>query len=144
MNVLIMSDKISMRHFSYFWLKTVKGFWPSSHCAGCLRGEYFKDFNRDMPVNKKIEIACDQGGVVYACGVWSKRDWSKNFHLPMIVDGISVSQKKLACGSTIIFEGAKEIFFDDKKAIGLFPDKTKNFLTCRNFQFACHYFMKEK
>lgn len=135
----IISKSERLTGFRYFWLKTVRGFNPSTHCARCLVGEYDAKVKADMPTGE-IEIDYREGTILYLCGVSAPYRWINNLHLPMQVSkGVSFFVDAYN-GDRIVVHGARFMPFDDRAARQLFPDRGKQFLTCRNFQFGAHHF----
>lgn len=68
--------------FRHFWLKRVVGFYPSQHCAGCLKGSYVDDVvGVDMPAGANLQFGAAAGELFYLCGVASPYQWANNAHL---------------------------------------------------------------
>ena len=58
--------------FGHFWLKRVVGFYPSQHCAGCLKGSYVEGVvGVNMPADVDLQFAAAAGELFYLCGVAS-------------------------------------------------------------------------
>lgn len=136
----IISKNDHLTGFRYFWLKTVRSFNPSTHCARCLVGDYNADVKNDMKTGVEISLEYVEGTLLYLCGVSTPYRWINNLHLPMQVsDGASFFFDAYN-GDRIVVKGARFMPFDDRAARQLFPDRGKHFLTCRNFQFGAHHF----
>lgn len=138
--ITIRSDAAALKGFRYFWLKRVHGFDPAQHCARCLKGHYIETVNASMVTNKPIHIEADPGEVLYLCGVSAPYQWSRNFHMALIVEHGGLVRTTAYTGDVIEINGCDLIPFDNAEALRRFPDKGLTFLTCRNFQFGAHYF----
>lgn len=122
------------------WLKEVTGFNPAHHCAKCLTGKYIVEYGLRMQANTSFYIPAKEGGVYYACGVASPYKWNRNMHLAMTGKQGSTCKVDLYTGDSIVFDGFEQINFDSNAATSLFSGRAASYLTCRNFQFGCHYF----
>ena len=80
------------------------------------------------------------GTVLYLCGVASPYRWERNAHLAVIVAPGHDASVQLWNGDTVKITGARQIVFDDNAAKDRYPEKGREFLTCRNFQFGAQYF----
>ncbi len=137
----LISNNVCASGFRYLWLKHVTGFNPEYHCAKCLRGKYIDQFGLKMPANQSIPIDLPNESVVYACGVaWPYR-WANNMHMAMRIKPHARCETTLYTGDKILFEGFEKIEFTDQKAKLTYPRFSASYLTCRNFQFGCHYFL---
>lgn len=134
------SDNARLVGFRYFWMKTVTGFRSSVHCANCLVGNYCGEVSNSMLSGRRHVLAHPVGTVLYLCGVASPYRWTHNAHLAMKVDPGHTASVKLWQGDTVEIEGARQLLFDDAVARRMYPDKGRDFLTCRNFQFGAQYF----
>jgi hypothetical protein len=65
--------------FRYFWLKYVRGFDASQHCARCLVGSYEKRVHPTMPLGTTLALNAGGAPFVYLCGVGPK--YTDNLHL---------------------------------------------------------------
>lgn len=126
--------------FRYFWLKTVRGFNASTHCARCLIGDYNADVKADMKTGVEIKLDYPEGVILYLCGVSVPYRWVNNLHIAMRAKpGVSFFVEAYN-GDRVTIDGAELITFDDRAARELYPERGKQFLTCRNFQFGAHLF----
>lgn len=128
--------------FKYFWMKRVSSFNENVHCARCLVGNYEKQFGLNTPVNSLIDLSgkYQESEVIYMCGVSSPYRWENNFHFAGVVCFGESSTVEMYNGDILVVKNVKRIVFDDSKAKLLYPEKGKEFLTCRNFQFGASYF----
>jgi len=126
--------------FKYLWLKTVTGFDESCHCAKCLIGRHSKDFGKHMKPDEFIELPYKQGTLLYFCGVTVPYVWEANMHLAGIVKAGAISATQLHNGTDLEVIGMERVAILPDKALELFPERGKDFLTCRNFQFAAQVF----
>lgn len=130
------------RLFRYFWIKRVEGFSPGVHCARCLRGDYLVGDGKGLAVPQSgltIDLAVEEGSVLYVCGVDIANRYDRNLHLAARVD-----PQEVACAFRdevgVMLNGAREIPFSDRPARRLFPDRGEEFLSCRNFHFGAQHF----
>jgi hypothetical protein len=93
-----------------------------------------------MPVNEMIKLDYTEGTILYFCGVSSPYRWENNLHLAGIVKPNHSSEIEAFNGDKLIVNGLERLTFDDTIAKEKYPNLGKEFLTCRNFQFGCHYF----
>jgi hypothetical protein len=136
----IHSDRSRLSGFRYFWLKTVRSFNPSVHCARCLVGDYHAQVKPDLVSGQEITLDYVEGTVLYLCGVSTPYRWANNLHLPMQVDaGVSFFLDAYT-GDRVVMKGARFLPFDERAARQRFPHLGSHFLTCRNFQFGAHHF----
>ena len=132
------SQRNAVTGWRYLWAKTVVGFRPGSHCAGCLRGSYELPFGLEMKAHSLIHLPGHvPGDILYFCGVASPYVWANNMHLAVRVTGQDCDMARVDCynGDTLTVLGAVAIPFDDKAALRDYPARGPAFLTCRNFQF---------
>lgn len=123
----------------YLWAKHVTGFDSAHHCAKCLKGHYETRFGLTAPVGSRIALTgYKHGDLIYFCGVSKPYVWESNLHLAVRVQEGARAGVVAINGDRIHIDGAKLVLFDDAAALDAFPAKGKDFLTCRNFQFACH------
>lgn len=144
MTIRILSERDTLKGFRYFWGKHVTGFNPNVHCARCLKGTFDKNVGLSMPMNQDIDVPLSDGEVFYICGVATPYKWDNNGHLAVKGKIGATAQLHLYNGDTVEVKDAEQIPFDDKVALSLYGDKTKEFTTCRNFQFGASYFMAGK
>lgn len=122
--------------FRYFWLKRVVGFYPSQHCAGCLKGGYVKGVvGVNMPSDVDLQFEAAAGELFYLCGVASPYQWANNAHLAFRATPGSHARLSLFNGGLVTVANAATVEFTDAPALEFYPDKGRAFLTCRNFQF---------
>jgi hypothetical protein len=124
----------------YLWCKAVEGFDSSKHCARCLVGKYSKQFGLKAPINQDVELAYDEGTVLYFCGVSTPYAWKNNAHLAGRVNKDAYCSIEMWTGDILHVLGMEQIKFNDSVANHRFPDLGKEFLTCRNFQFGAQLF----
>jgi hypothetical protein len=122
-------------NFKYLWLKYVKGFDITEHCAKCLLGEYEKQvspkgiFTGDLPI----------APYYYLCGVSMPFVWANNFHL-------AFEAKE---GSTLVIErNGIVLVIDNAVELEIKPPTIqlthkKEFTTCRNWQFAVNKVLEQ-
>lgn len=73
MKIKFVTHNLKVTGFKYFWLKYVRGFDPTVHCAKCLLGDYSQKVNLFMPVNTEIELnEFSDYKCLYLCGVTFK------------------------------------------------------------------------
>lgn len=126
--------------FRYLWLKTVRSFRPSVHCANCLNGDYSKRFGLKAPLNEWVhEHTMPEGTVVYFCGVSNPYKWERNAHMAGIVAPGESASIPLYTGDILRADNFKMLSITAKEAEQRFPNKGRPFLTCRNFQFGAKY-----
>lgn len=122
--------------FRHFWLKRVVGFYPSQHCAGCLKGSYVEGVvGVDMPAAVDLQFGAAAGELFYLCGVASPYQWANNAHLAFRATPGSLARLTLFKGGLVTVVNAAPVMFTDAQALEFYPGKGKAFLTCRNFHF---------
>jgi hypothetical protein len=136
----ILSEHARLRGFRYFWMKSVTAFNPSTHCARCLVGDYESKIGAAMHTGIKVDLDYREGTILYLCGVSVPYRWVNNLHLPMRVKAGVEFFADTYLGERIVVQGAELLTFDDRAARELHPQRGKEFLTCRNFQFGAHHF----
>ena len=132
-----------LRGYRYFWGKRVTGFFPSCHCARCLKGDYLYQSAANMETGvDHILGAVLPGDIVYICGVTRTPGQDENAHLAVEIDPTYHSPfvMDLIRGQRLTMYGAKPLPFTDEAARRRYPDKGPEFLTCRNFQFGAQHF----
>jgi hypothetical protein len=120
------------REIRFLWLKYVTGFDPRVHCARCLVGKYSKlfPFSRSYVEPQVIEGALVEHASpwIYLCGVTKKWEW--NIHIAgQYEPGSHVSYEDERIRVEIV--DFKQTPIDASKS----PDATREFATCRNWQF---------
>lgn len=139
MKIKLQGSGEKLTGFRYFWMKTVTGFTPSSHCARCLKGEYSKEVGKDMQVGQEIELDYPEGTILYLCGVSVPYVWKDNFHLAMRVKKGDEITAELHTGQSLSIKDAEPIRFDSTVSDEHYGHKSRAFTTCRNFQFGAFY-----
>jgi hypothetical protein len=140
MKVQYFSASAAVEGWRFLWMKRVTGFDASRHCARCLLGEYVEAVGLDMPVSTLIDVPAEPGDVFYWCGVATPYRWKHNAHLALAARDGGGAVLHCYNGDVLVVTGAEQIPFDDKAARALFPERSKAFLTCRNFQFGAARF----
>ena len=130
-NKMIVSGK-----FKYLWLKSVNDVDLTKHCARSLIGDYSKIIHKGIKTLCDTEIDLKLSKAYYLCGVTDPFCYKDNFHLAFkesAGDVLYVNRN----GIEIEIENAKEIPFSIKDVNFSLPEANKKeFLTCRNWQFA--------
>ena len=134
------SIRVELRtsRFRFLWLKHVSGFDERHHCAKGLVGRYAKLF----PYNGAKAGSVFEGPLegpetpfLYLCGVTGR--WADNLHVAMAPDpGGAILHHDANC--IVRVEGWRRLEIPPlppEVAAGL----TKDFTTCRNYQFGHHY-----
>jgi hypothetical protein len=117
--------------FRYFWLKYVRGFDASQHCARCLVGSYEKRVHPTMPLGTTLALNAGGAPFVYLCGVGPK--YTDNLHLAWRpVAGVR-AQARTYPGELVSVEGGEAMEIP-ALAPG-FRGLPSSFTTCRNFRF---------
>jgi len=145
--IMIRSKSSVLTGYRFFWAMTVVGFNDNEHCQKCFVGQRLSVIRATtVPMNETIELMVQEGTVVYFCGVSESHVWAKNFHLAVRVTGDKNDRivSSMVNGQTITIRGAGKIDFDERAAQQLYPEKSRKFLTCRNFQFAAQMFGVKK
>ena len=120
--------------FSYLWLKHVTGVNLAVHCAHCLLGEYDPHIKANLTEAENITLP--DAPYHYLCGVSRPYVWSRNFHLAFREkEGSLLTVDRN--GIYIEIENAEEVKFSMADADPNDPHyRSKNYRTCRNWQFA--------
>ncbi len=133
--MIIVDVQIKTSRYRYLWLKSVRGFDPSKHCARCLVGEYAREFplrpRFEAGLHLHAEIPGDRAPFLYLCGVTP--NWAENLHVAMIPDpgGRFVVDDD---NSTVTVDGAAMLEIPE-----IPEDMPAAFSTCRNYRFGRHY-----
>lgn len=139
MKIKFVTENAKVTGFRYFWLKYIRGFDPTVHCAKCLIGDYSQKVNLNMPVNTEIELnEFVDFKCLYLCGVIG---YQNNLHVPFVPsdnenDIITVETYR---GDKVIIAGAKRLPIPplEKGYNGL----SQAFTSCRNYQFGVSYLL---
>ena len=120
--------------FSYLWLKHVTGVNLAVHCAHCLLGEYDPRIKANLTEAENITLP--DAPYHYLCGVSRPYVWSRNFHLAFREK--EGSFLAVQCNGIFIeIENAEEVPFSMADVAPNAPHyRSKNYRTCRNWQFA--------
>lgn len=138
MQITIKGDGDTLSGFRYFWMKNVRAFDDSKHCARCLVGSYSKAVSNRMKLNDPVTEDYPLGEIVYICGVSQPFNWENNFHMALKVTAGATAELPMFNGQTVIVEDAELIPFDSSVSDELYAGKSAAFLTCRNFQFGAY------
>ncbi|MEQ1905127.1 MAG: hypothetical protein ABL888_13140 [Pirellulaceae bacterium] len=118
--------------FKFLWLKYVRGFNPTHHCARCLAGSYSTlfPFSRGYVPAQTIEGVLDESDApwIYLCGVTNK--WIWNVHVAGQFEAGAItnySDERI----DVEIRDFRRLPIDASKA----PEAAKEFATCRNWQF---------
>lgn len=142
------SIKVKSRNVRYLWMKYVREFKQTEHCAKCLLGPY----SRFLPYGRQAENAQYSGELteheskfIYLCAVTPK--WETNVHIAMKVNPYKRTPILHECEFlTAAFIGVEEVKII-KPSIEEAPEFWKlpqEFATCRNFQFGFREFVINK
>ena len=144
----------TLQGYNYFWIRAVEGFDPKEHCAKCIRGGWKLLKQNRMKLNQPVELRMKRVG--YICGETFSRNlhpgqkphtlpmpggaitYTKNLHLPFEKAPGHVEEVTLVEGQTLTLFNGRRLDFPSLPEwwAGLGDE----FTTCRNFQFAVHYF----
>ena len=133
-------DPDRLAGFRYFWIKGVRAFDPSRHCARCLVGPYASGpglgYRETLPIPAAVPLGPETFGgaapsVVYVCGVSGR--YADNLHLALLVEPGAVAEAETFNGYRLRVEGARRL--DIPPIPDGAMDLPKAFTTCRNFQF---------
>lgn len=136
------------------WIKSVKGFLSTKHCAKCLVGEFIKikdsHFKEPFLTNTTYAFALDSAPLPnsrlinnhilhYFCIVATPTDYHANIHAGFIYEkGAKV--ERVFKGQNIVLENAKEIPFDNSMVKAKYAHLSDKFTSCRNFWFGAYYY----
>ena len=142
MKIKFVTSSQKVTGFRYFWLKYIKGFDPSVHCAKCLIGEYSQKVNLRMPVNTDIELDEYSGyKCLYLCGVIG---YANNLHIAFIPSDNEndIITAETYLGDTSTITGAKRLPIPplEKGYNGL----SLAYTSCRNYQFGVSYLLPKQ
>lgn len=154
------TQKVDSRASAYFqgaytmWIKSVRGFDSTKHCAKCFVGEFIQikttHYSKPYELGVGYTFTLDSGvldssvsvdGEVlhYFCIVASPYDYNANIHAGFIyAQGHTI--ERVFKGQKITIENAKEIYFDDSVAREKYAHLPREFTTCRNFWFGAYYY----
>ncbi len=120
------------RAFKFLWLKYVRGFNPTHHCARSLNGNYSKLFpySSSYVQPQTIEGILNEFEApwIYLCGVTKK--WELNVHVAGQYEAGTItnySDERI----DVEIRDFRQLPIDNSKA----PEAAKEFATCRNWQF---------
>jgi hypothetical protein len=118
--------------FKFLWLKYVRGFNPTHHCARCLAGSYSTlfPFSRGYVPAQTFEGVLDEFDApwIYLCGVTNK--WIWNVHVAgQYEDGAMTNYSDERIDVEI--RDFKQLFINSANT----PEAPHEFETCRNWQF---------
>lgn len=130
-------DRPQVRGFWIIWLRYVTGFDYSQHCLKCLRGVSDDRFRKGMRHGEYIANQHD-ARALYLCGVSSEFRWQNNLHVPILPDPDSSFQVRAYTGMTVEVTGGRLIEFPPLPSG--YRGLSAKYTTCRNFQFADHFF----
>lgn len=125
--------------FRYLWMKYVNAFNLTTHCAGCLVGEYEPNVSPNLMRLDDFKLNRFNAEYYYLCGVSKPYKWENNFHLAFkYKQGSSIQVKRN--GIFIKIQDAEEIIIQNL-GVEKYSSLTQNghkkeFRTCRNWQFA--------
>ena len=136
------------------WIKSVRGFDSTKHCAKCFVGEFIQikttHYSKPYELGVGYTFTLDSGvldssvsvdGKVlhYFCIVASPYDYNANIHAGFIyAQGHTI--ERVFKGQKITIENAKEIYFDDSVVREKYAHLPREFTTCRNFWFGAYYY----
>jgi hypothetical protein len=119
------------RKYRYVWLKYVRDFNLSQHCARCLIGTYDERVNKDTLTY--TDLVLPPSPYYYFCTVYQ---YDTNIHLAFIEapgEVVEIDDPYYY----VRIENARRIRFDDSRIDRSLPQAAKReFSTCRNWQFA--------
>ncbi len=129
--MVIIRELSIKRQYRYVWLKYVKGFDLTNHCAKCLLGTYERRVNKETMEYRDLELPASPW--YYFCTVYQ---YKTNIHLAFVEapgETIRIEDERY----TAVIENAQQIHFDDSRIDKSLPGAPlKAFNTCRNWQFA--------
>jgi len=133
--LIVIHAELKTGRYRYLWLKRVRGFDPSRHCARCLIGDYDRAIrfgSKYVPgFSFTAEIPPDAAPFVYLCGVTSR--WADNLHVAILP----------AAGAAFEYEDANirvAVVGAERLAIPMVDlPLPEAFATCRNYQFGRRY-----
>ena len=103
------TENAKVTGFRYFWLKYIRGFDPTVHCAKCLIGDYSQKVSLKMPVNTEIELnEFSDFKCLYLCGVIG---YQNNLHVPFVPSDNEndIITAETYRGDKVIITGAKRL-----------------------------------
>lgn len=132
--------------YRHLWAMIIRGFDSSKHCLPCfigtripwVRPNMVEPGQRDAVFD--LEIAA--GELFYICGVSHSFKHSQNLHIAGVVREGEISSEMTANRRKIEVRGLSRMLIDPEPARRLFPDRGREYLACRNFQFGCQVFGK--
>ncbi|MGL4670311.1 MAG: hypothetical protein ACRCVG_06965 [Methanobacteriaceae archaeon] len=141
----IASLEIQDGAYRIFWLMGIKDVNLKHHCKKGLKGYTFSQVKANTT---KIEnYVLDEAilhNAYYLCGVFKKRDWSKNFHLAFQYEKSSVIEVDTGEVKVKVLNG-KQIPLTHKDMIPGYPTLDDTYYhTCRNYRFAFSFLKQFK
>jgi hypothetical protein len=141
MIVRLISENSTLTGFSkYTWAKYVEEFDDTQHCAKCLKGRWPRQINDQMKANQDIELLLGEGQPFYFCGVAYPWNYRNNMHLAVIGKKGAEASLELYNGDILKVGDTERYLFDNRAALELYPGYSREYLTCRCFQFGAQYF----
>ncbi len=131
---------LPIRGFWVLWLRYVRGFDGSQHCAKCLVSTSDRRVHKGMLCDTDIPL--DYGAIenpyTYLCGVSAQLKYENNLHLPMLYAPGKTAQAVTHTGDIVTVSNMEAL------SITALPDGfrglSRKFTTCRNFQFGVEFF----
>ncbi len=125
--------------YRYFWLKYLRGFDHTQHCARCLIGDWSRVVKPTMRLNEIYSLNESSAfSCLYLCGV-ANTGYADNFHIPFIEAPGETIKVQTFNDLLVVIENGRQL------PITPLPDYwgnlPKSFTTCRNYQFALRYFL---
>lgn len=143
---------IALEGFMYWWLKYVKGFVGTTHCASCLLGAWARDrVNKTMPTNQPVVLdkPAHTYNFLYLCGVRGSgynrttrkyvNGYADNFHLPMRPRPGFTAEAVTYNGFRVVVQNAESLLPITPVADG-WRGLDRKMTTCRNFQFGVQHY----
>jgi len=146
MDVIVEASGDLSLEFRHFWGQVVRGFNPARHCLPCLIGARKKTIRPTMASTHKNGVALEiqEGEYFYLCGVSHTFAHRENFHLAGVIESGATASLTTFGKRSVVVHGMRAIQIDPGPAATLFQGKGREYLTCRNFQFAAQVFGNPK
>lgn len=87
------------------------------------------------PAAVDLQFGMAEWDLFYLCGVASPYQWANNAHLAFRATPGRRAHLALFNGGLVSVANAAPVLFTDVQALEYYPEKSKAFRTCRNFQF---------
>ena len=139
MKIKFVTENAKVTGFRYFWLKYIRGFDPTVHCAKCLIGDYSQKVSLNMPVNTEIELnEFSDFKCLYLCGVIGYRN---NLHIPFVPSDNEndIITTETYRGDKVIITGARRLPIPPLEKG--YTSLSQAFTSCRNYQFGVSYLL---